>query len=207
MSACAAAEQALKDSQPRILRMALLCAVLIHVVAFIATPKLDIAPYRLADEGPPPKAPGIIVFDVPEPAEETPKPPQVREFRPSADAGADSTIVSTELDHEALSFPVFEERARQDTFQSFDVAPRVVLQVDPVYPDLARQAELEGLVGLLIVVDETGNVERADVVQSVPGLDEAAVAAVLGWKFAPARQRDIPVRVRVFQVVRFRLRG
>jgi outer membrane biosynthesis protein TonB len=41
----------------------------------------------------------------------------------------------------------------------------------------------------------------------VPGLDEAAKAAVLRWKFEPARQRDIPVRVRVFQVVRFRLRG
>ncbi|MFH1864736.1 MAG: energy transducer TonB [Candidatus Eisenbacteria bacterium] len=207
MSACATAEQALKDSQPRILRIALLSALLIHVVAFVATPTLSITPYRLSDEGPPPVRPENIAFEVPEPEEETPKPPQVREFQPTPDAGSDATIGSTTFDHEDLSFPVFEERARRDSFKSFDVAPKVVLQVDPVYPDLARQAELEGSVGLLIVVDEMGNVERADVVQSVPGLDETAKAAVLRWKFEPARQRDIPVRVRVFQVVRFRLRG
>lgn len=206
MSACATAEQALKDAQPRILRVALLLALLIHVAAFVATPRLDFEPYRLSDEGPPPIRPENIAFEVPEPVEETPKPPQVREFEPTPDAGPNETIDSTWFDPEDVTVPVFEERARRDTFRSFDVAPKLVLQLDPDYPDLARQAELEGSVGLLIVVDERGNVERADVVQSVPGLDEAAISAVLGWKFEPARQRDVPVRVRVFQVVRFRLR-
>lgn len=207
MSVCATAEQALKDSQPRILRIALLCALLIHAVAFVAMPKLDVAPYRLSDEGPPPIRPENIAFEVPEPEEEVPKPRKVQEFQPVQDAEPNATIGSTAIEREDFESRVFEERTRLDVFHPFDVAPKLVLQVAPVYPDLARQAELEGTVGLLIVVDEMGRVERAEVVQSVPGLDEAAVAAVLRWKFEPARQRDVPVRVRVFQVVRFRLRG
>ena len=207
MSTCATAEQLLKDAHPRILRIALLLAVLIHVVAFVVTPRLEIAPYRLPDDGTPPIRPVNIAWDVPELEEEVRKPQQVQEFQPSDDAEPDATIVSTQIDFEDKVFHVFREHVRRDTFHVFDVPPKVVRQVEPVYPDLARQSELEGSVGLLIVVDELGNVERADVVMSVPGLDEAAQEAVLRWKFEPARQRDIPVRVRVLQMVSFRLRG
>ena len=207
MSTCATAEQLLKDAHPRILRIALLLAVLIHIVAFVATPRLDIAPYRLPDNGTPPVKPMNIAWDIPELEEEVRKPKQVQDFQPSDEADPDATIVSTKVDFEDTPFHVFKEPVRRDVFHAFDVAPKVVRRVEPVYPDLARQSELEGSVGLLIVVDELGNVERAEVVISVPGLDEAAREAILKWKFEPARQRDIPVRVRVLQMVSFRLRG
>ena len=79
--------------------------------------------------------------------------------------------------------------------------------VKPVYPELAVQSELEGTVGLRIGVDEFGNVVEAQVVQSVPGLDAAAVDAVMQWKFKPAKQRDVAVPVRIFVPVRFTLTG
>ena len=207
MSTCATAEQLLKDAHPRILRTALLIAVLVHAAAFVAVPKFSIAPYRLAQEGPPPIEPLNIVIERPRRTEEARKPPQVEAFEPTETADQDATIGPTTIDLDDLEMPLVEERSRPDTFEVFDEPPVAVLKVDPVYPDLARQAELEGSVGLLIVIDELGNVERAEVVTSVPGLDEAAVQAVLRWKFEPARQRNIPVRVRVYQTVRFQLRG
>jgi protein TonB len=207
MSTCATAEQALKDSRPRTLRLAFAGAVLIHAVAFLTVPNPEFAPYRLQAEGPPPIEPVNFVIPAPEPVEEVRKRPAVRDFEPSDRADENATIDATVPALEDLLAPVIEEPVRRAPVTSFEVPPVPVHTVDPVYPDLARQAELEGTVGLVIVIDERGNVESAKVVSSVPGLDEAAVAAVLQWKFEPARQRDVPVRVLVFQAVRFQLRG
>jgi protein TonB len=207
MSTCATAEQALKDSSPRILRLAFVSAVLIHAVAFLAVPNPEFAPYSLSDTGPPPIEPMNFVIQPPEPVEEVQKRPVVRDFEPSDTADENATIDATVPTLEELLVPVPVKTVQRAPLTSFEVPPVPVHTVDPVYPDLARQAELEGTVGLMIVVDERGDVESATVVSSVPGLDEAAIAAVLQWKFEPARQRDVPVRVRVFQAVRFQLRG
>jgi protein TonB len=72
---------------------------------------------------------------------------------------------------------------------------------------MARQSETEGVVVLLVGVDEFGNVIEASVAQSVPGLDQAAIDAVMKWKFKPAKQRDVPVPVRISLPIRFTLRG
>jgi protein TonB len=207
MSTCATAEQALKDSSPRILRLAFVSAVLIHAVLFLTVPNPEFAPYSLADKGPPPIEGVNFVIPAPEPVREVPKQPAVRDFEPSDTADETATIDATVPTLEELLVPVPVDPVPRAPLTSFEVPPVPVHVVEPVYPDLARQAELEGTVGLMIVVDERGNVESAKVVSSVPGLDEAAIAAVLQWRFDPARQRDVPVRVRVFQAVRFQLRG
>jgi protein TonB len=207
MSTCATAEQALKDSRPRILRLAFVSALLIHAIAFVAVPNLEFAPYSLNDNGPPPIEPLNIMIEAPRKVEEVRKPVVGRAFEATPDADEDATIGPTRIDFEDLTRPVVEEQQRSEPLTSFEVPPVLSYRVDPVYPDLARQAELEGIVGLMIVIDEHGSVESAKVVASVPGLDEAAIAAVLQWKFEPARQRNVPVRVRVFQTVRFQLRG
>jgi protein TonB len=207
MAACATAEEALRDAQPRILRSAVLLAVLVHAVALVAIPGLRVEPYRLNEEPRPPLRPMNIAIEIPRPEKEVRKPEVVREFEPTDEVDPDATIGPTDYDPAGMSFPIFEEKARRDTFVAFDDPPVLVRRVEPIYPDLARQAELEGTVGLMIVVNELGEVERAEVVRSVPGLDEAAASAVLQWRFEPARQRDVPVRVKVYQAVSFRLRG
>lgn len=207
MSTCATAEQLLKDAYPRILRLALLGALLIHIAAFVAVPSLEFAPYSMNEKAPPPLSPVDIAIEQPERTEEVPKPPEVRAFEPSDEADENATIDQTAYKPKDLTLPVLRERTRPEPATSFEVPPVLVHRVDPVYPDLARQAELEGTVGLVIIVDERGHVESAEVVSSVSGLDEAAVAAVLQWRFEPARQWNVPVRVRIFQTVRFQLRG
>jgi periplasmic protein TonB len=87
-------------------------------------------------------------------------------------------------------------------FALTDVArrPSVLGQVTPTYPPEARRRGLEGLVVVRIVVGRDGLVEPAQtrVVRSVPGLDEAAIAAVARWRFSPAAgPNGQPVRVTI----------
>ena len=92
-------------------------------------------------------------------------------------------------------------------FGEFDEPPVIVAQVPPVYPDMARMAELEGVVMVRIGIDELGNVVDAAIVQGIDGLNQAAIEAVYKWKFRPAKQRGIPIPVRIVMPIRFVLSG
>ena len=69
--------------------------------------------------------------------------------------------------------------------------PRVVSAVQPKYPSSARNAGVEGVVGVKMLVNASGKVEEAFVVRSSGNadLDEAAVAAVYKWRFSPAKDK------------------
>src|SRR6187431_3003305 len=80
------------------------------------------------------------------------------------------------------------------------LAPVLEAHADPIYPAEALRERIAGTVGLEIVVDETGHVVDAKVVQPAGhGFDEAALAAVKSWRFSPARQNDraIPATVQL----------
>lgn len=74
-------------------------------------------------------------------------------------------------------------------------APARLSEVRPIYPAVAREARITGIVKLSIVIGPTGSVERATVVESVPMLDDAAVKAVKQWKYAPTRVNSVAVPV------------
>jgi TonB family protein len=57
--------------------------------------------------------------------------------------------------------------------------------VQPVYPELAKQAKVEGKVSLRCLVGKDGAVERIEVKQGHPLLVEAAMKAVSQWKYKP----------------------
>jgi protein TonB len=63
--------------------------------------------------------------------------------------------------------------------------PKTITGVQPVYPPLARAARKEGTVVVRIRIGEDGAVTDAQVVESVPLLDRAALDAVRQWTFAP----------------------
>ena len=74
----------------------------------------------------------------------------------------------------------------------------------PEYPEAARIAGAEGLVRLRVALDSAGKVVKVDVARSAGhGLDEAAVAAMKAWRFAPARECGQPVGTSVNIVMRF----
>jgi periplasmic protein TonB len=86
--------------------------------------------------------------------------------------------------------------------------PVPLTRVLPEYPRLARARGLEGEVVLRAIVDSDGTVERdIEVLQSVPLLNEAAIAALRHWRFEPGRDAgNRPVRVVIQVPLRFRLR-
>jgi TonB family protein len=65
-------------------------------------------------------------------------------------------------------------------------ARKVVLRVNPAYPDLARRMHLSGIVKLRATIAPNGSVKSISPVGGNPVLVKAAQDAVTNWKFAPA---------------------
>ena len=84
-------------------------------------------------------------------------------------------------------------------------APRQIYSVNPEYPTLARQTHIQGTVVVDAVIDEKGNVVQARVVSGHPLLMDAALKAVLQWKYEPTSLNGQPVSVQLQVQVNFRL--
>lgn len=82
--------------------------------------------------------------------------------------------------------------------------PVVRTRVEPVYPERARRAGIEGTVELEVTIDSSGKVSDVEVVRGLPlGLSEAAAAAVRRWTWKPARGPSGPVAARRTVRIRF----
>ena len=92
-------------------------------------------------------------------------------------------------------------------FVAVEVEPVVVVQVDPVYPNVARLAEVEGTVYIKVLVDKEGKVKKAVPVEGPEIFYEEAIKASMKWVFKPALQRDKPVPVWVVIPFRFSMKG
>jgi TonB family protein len=69
-------------------------------------------------------------------------------------------------------------------------AKKIIAQKLPVYPEEARQANIQGKILLHVVIGKDGVVREADVIQGVCILAEAALAAVKEWRYAPTLLED-----------------
>jgi len=94
-----------------------------------------------------------------------------------------------------------------DAYVYTDELPQLARAVKPSYPDIAREAGVEGTVRLKLLVGLDGHVMRAIVRSggSVPMLDEAAIAAALASMFTPALANKRAVEVWVAQDYVFKL--
>jgi periplasmic protein TonB len=89
---------------------------------------------------------------------------------------------------------------------SVDVAPPVKLRnVDPVYPELARRAGVEGVVIIECTIDPKGRIAGARVLRGNPLLDGAALDAVQRWQYTPSLLNGAPVSVIMTVTVNFRI--
>jgi protein TonB len=77
--------------------------------------------------------------------------------------------------------------------------------VRPVYPAEATSARVQGVVIIETVIDPSGAVANAKVLRSIPMLDEAALAAVSRWRFAPPQLNGAPASVTMTVTVNFTL--
>jgi TonB family protein len=83
--------------------------------------------------------------------------------------------------------------------------PVKVRDVRPLYPPIAQQAQVQGVVIVEALLDEDGNVANARVLRSIPLLDEAALDSVRQWKYTPTLLNGVPSAVLMTVTVNFRL--
>jgi TonB family protein len=154
-----------------------------------------------------PRAPKLArivpVDDALEPPEAAPG------FQPGGTGTSPGDALGAAWDDAVLDVPVAPPRdyPSPDLFIAVEKQPELIAMPAPVYPELAREAGVEGEVLVRVLVDRDGFVKKAEVVQSVLGLDEAALDAAAQAVFRPALQQQQPVAVWVAIPIVFRLHG
>jgi len=89
-----------------------------------------------------------------------------------------------------------EDGSPPPDFVPFEKPPAVIFRVEPVYPDLARKAGIEGKVIVKVWIDKQGRVKEVVILKSTVELfDEPTIAAAKQWKFIPAMMKLGPVAV------------
>ena len=135
-------------------------------------------------------------------ADANPSPP-FREKSRRHETSSDSLVV---YDHGKVVFRLKSPPAHGQSFAPdlSLVSPRkgnarLFQQVEPVYPEAAKQQRIQGLVILEANVDKGGAVEQLTVVSGDSILATAASDAVLKWRFKPLVQNGqaIPFQTRV----------
>jgi protein TonB len=86
------------------------------------------------------------------------------------------------------------------------IKPPVKLKdVMPAYPEIAKNARVQGVVILECIISPRGTVTDVKVLRGVPLLDQAAVDAVRQWAYTPTLLNGVPVPVVMTITVRFDL--
>jgi TonB family protein len=83
--------------------------------------------------------------------------------------------------------------------------PRLIRKVDPVYPDEAKKAGIEGRVVVTAVTDVFGCVVEAKAAKGPKALHEAAVNAIKQWVYEPYILDGVPKPVEFTVVASFNL--
>jgi len=109
---------------------------------------------------------------------------------PAAPAPADPAAEPTPADG--------AESGEEEELPPLLVEPALVEYIQAAYPPEALEAGVEGTVGLLIEIDETGAVSAVEVLAPAGhGFDEAAVEAAGRFMFSPAEDETGPVPVAI----------
>ena len=84
-------------------------------------------------------------------------------------------------------------------------AARLLRRVEPIYPPIARQTRIQGVVRLEAAIAEDGSIEKLEVVSGHPLLVGAALDAVSQWRYRPTLLSGRAVAVETQIEVIFRL--
>jgi periplasmic protein TonB len=167
------------------------------------------APPPLTQDAPPPQvaiaqpvAPPTVGVAVPVPDAEAPpeqtiaSQEEIAQVTPGVDAGKGDLVVAPPSDDQ---LPQFGE------YVYVEELPEAITKAPIAYPDIAREAGVDGTVMVQALVGKDGKVKDVKVVKSIPMLDEAALASVRQWVFKPALSNNKPVAVWVAVPVKFTL--
>ena len=168
------------------------------------------APPPLSNDAPPPQvqvqaqvAPPTVGIAVPVPDAEAP--PEQTSASQSEIANSTGSVESTGDGNIVIAPPSGDELPQFGQYVYVEELPVAITKVQPVYPDIAREAGVDGTVIVQALVGKDGHVKDVRVQKSITMLDLSAQAAVRQWVFKPALSNNKPVAVWVAVPVRFTL--
>jgi len=181
-----------------------------HETRVVIVPYRELAaPPPLTEKAPPPQvaiaqpvAPPSVAVPVPVPDAEAPPEQQIAS---QEELSSTTASVAADGDQQLVVAPSEDELPQFGQYVYVEELPEAVSKALPIYPDLAREAGVDGTVNVQALVGKDGKVKDTKVVKSVPMLDAAAVTAVRQWVFKPALSNNQPVAVWVMVPVRFSL--
>lgn len=112
---------------------------------------------------------------------------------------------SVPTDDMEVTVPSVAGDIRRVRFGGNITATMLVKKVQPVYPILARQNGIEGVVRLHAIISTDGSVAQLEVISGQPLLVQASLDAVRQWKYKPTLLQGTPVEVDTTIDVIFRL--
>lgn len=209
-----------QDLYPTLLELALIAALILVTLVFLLSKRFD---------GPQPGAAKTFSDDfhftpIPptrHPREAPPTRPTIPVEDPTLDPEADILMADLDDPIYLIQDPPPPPRPIDEVSVAFlpvEDQPRMIggavslyayLRDNDLYPEMARQAGVEGLVQVGFVVGVDGmprDIEVLDVRPRGIGFEEAALTAIAAMRFEPGVQRDKPVPVRMTQVIRFQVR-
>jgi len=176
----------------------------------------------IRDLGPPPSitgqeaavAPSVSVAPAVKPSVGIPVPV------PDAEVSAEQTFASqqemsaevspiAEIAQGAIGdIQIEEDDVPPPDFVPFEKEPVVIHRVEPVYPEFAKKAGLEGSVYVNIWVDKEGKVRDVKVLKSDSDIFvQPVIDACKQWLFSPAMMKNGPVAVWVAVPFRFSMQN
>jgi len=195
----------IRERQDVIFQVSLSISLIITIISFLTIKQFSIKPYL------PKEAKETILEQVPEEIikiEEPPPPPKpILPVEVSTGEGEEEEveIAPTTTFVETQELPVLPEMKVYEQYE-VEEPPVLIKKVDPVYPEIARQLKIEGMVVVRMIVGPDGKVKHAEIIKSVHEiLNEPVLEAVRQWIFRPGKQMGQPVSVRIVQPYRFRL--
>ena len=198
----------LKIQYPVVIRITGLIGVGLVIMNFLIFPRFhNTMEFEGVDQ--------IIIenIDIPQTQQIDNTPPPAR---PSIPVPSDDEDIADDLTLDELDFDDFSNMdapppppsGPKVAFIPYDLAPRAKSPIRPIYPEIAQEAGIEGVVVVQAFIDQNGRVKETLILKGVPntGLDEAAMEAIRRTKFHPAEQRERPVGVWISIPVNFRLK-
>ena len=85
------------------------------------------------------------------------------------------------------------------------ISAMAISRPNPIYPPLAKQARIQGMVRLEAEISKQGTIESLRVVSGHPLLVQAALDAVKQWRYKPTILNNEPVAVATTIDVNFTL--
>lgn len=116
---------------------------------------------------------------------------------PPPPASVEERVDKAQLEKEGFKSRVLGRDELTGADLQYSPEPQKLVHVDAVYPAGSKQKRATGIVVLRALIDAGGNVTRTIVVESVEGLDQAAVDAVMQWKYEKSDDEERTVTVRI----------